>query len=93
MIDYSRRSFLKFSLGSAVAISLPINLSSSATIKKEVIEHSYAFTEKAMAYSFSTQELISSYLAFGGIWIADLLSALIIFISVICSILIAAIAL
>ena len=93
MIDYSGRSFLKFSLGGAIAVSLPVVISSAAFVKEEVIEHSHVFTEKALSYSFTTQDFVSSYLAYGGIWIVDLLSALMIFITVICSILVAAIAL
>lgn len=92
MIDISRRNFLKLSIGGAVVISLPITIASSVIIKEEVLEYSYSFGEKAMSYSFSAQELINSYLAYGGIWIADLLSALLLFITVICSILVTALA-
>ena len=94
MIDYSRRNFLKLSLGSAIAVSMPLTLTvtGSKLITEEVIEHSYSFGQKALAYSFTTQELMTSYLAFGGIWIVDLLSALLIFMTLICSVILAAIA-
>ncbi len=92
MIDYSRRNFLKLSLGSAIAVSLPVTLTSSRLLKQEAIEYSYTFGEKAMSYSFTTQELLTSYLAYGGIWIADLLSTFLQFITVICSIIVTAIA-
>jgi len=92
MIDHSRRNFLKLSLGSAIAVSMPLTLTASKLIKEEVIEHSYSFGQKALAYSFTTQELMTSYLAFGGIWVVDLLSALLIFMTLICSVILAAIA-
>ncbi len=92
MIDYYRRNFLKLSLRSAIAVSLPVTLTSSRLLKQEAIEYSYTFGQKAMSYSFTTQELLTSYLAYGGIWIADLLSAFLQFITVICSIIVTAIA-
>ena len=92
MPNLSRRNFLKVALGSAIVISTPFTLTNPKIVKEEVIEHSYSFGQKALAYSFTTQELMTSYLAFGGIWIVDLLSALLIFMTLICSVILAAIA-
>ena len=91
MVNHSRRDFLKASLGGAIAVSIPLTLSSSKLIREEVIDYSYSFGQKALSYSLSTQELLTTYLAVGGIWIADLLLALMMFVTLICSVIVAAI--
>ena len=91
MINHSRRDFLKASIVGAISVSIPLTLSSSKLIREEAIDYSYSFGQKALSYSFSTQELLSTYLAVGGIWIAELLLALMMFVTLICSVIAAAI--
>ena len=91
MINHSRRDFLRVSIGGAIALSMPFTLSSSKVVREEVIDYSYSFGQKALSYSFSAQEFLSTYLAVGGIWIADLLLALMMFATLICSVITAAI--
>ena len=91
MPNLSRRNFLKVALGSAIVISTPFTLTNPKIVKEEVIYSSYTFGQKALAYGLSTGEIISSYLAIGGIWIADVLLALLAFMVLICSVIVTAI--
>ena len=91
MINHSRRNFLKASLVSTLAVSVPFTLTNSKIIKEEVIDYSFTVGQKALAYGLSTSEIISSYLAISGIWIADVLFALMAFIVFICSIIVSVI--
>jgi hypothetical protein len=78
-----RRKFLKLSAGAALALALPINFAINSELSQEVIQFAQKWSETALFYSFSTQELILSYLVMAGMWSVDALSAIIIFITTI----------
>ena len=76
-----RREFLKLSAGSALVLALPINFAIKSELSQEVIQFSQKWSETALSYSFSTQELILSYLVMAGMWSVDALAAIIMFIT------------
>ena len=78
-----RRKFLKLSAGTALALALPINLAINSELSQEVIQFAQKWSETALSYSFSTQELILSYLVMAGMWSVDALAAIIMFITTI----------
>ena len=79
----NRREFLKLSAGSALALALPINFAINSELSQEVIQFAQKWGETALSYSFSTQELILSYLVMAGMWSVDALAAIIMFITTI----------
>ena len=78
-----RREFLKLSAGAALALALPINLAINSELSQEVIQFTQKWSETALSYSFSSQELILSYLVMAGMWSVDALAAIIMFITTI----------
>ena len=78
-----RRDFLKLTTGAALALALPINLAINSELSQEVIQFAQKWSETALSYSFSTQELILSYLVMAGMWSVDALAAIIMFITTI----------
>ena len=78
-----RRKFLKLSAGTALALALPINFAINSELSQEVIQFAQKWSETALSYSFSTQELILSYLVMAGVWSVDALAAIIMFITTI----------
>ena len=79
----NRREFLKLSAGSALVLALPINFAIKSELSQEVIQFAQKWGETALSYSFSTQELILSYLVMAGMWSVDALAAIIMFITTI----------
>ena len=75
-----RRKFLKLSAGSVLALALPINFVIKSELSQEVINFAQKWGETTLSYSFSTQELILSYLVMAGIGSIDALAAIIMFI-------------
>jgi uncharacterized membrane protein YkgB len=78
-----RRDFLKLTTGAALALALPINLAINSELSQEVIQFTQKWSDTALSYSFSTQELILSYLVMAGMWSVDALAAIIMFITTI----------
>ena len=78
-----RREFLKLTTGAVLVLALPINLSINSELSQEVIQFTQKWSETALSYSFSTQELILSYLVMAGMWSVDALAAIIKFITTI----------
>jgi len=78
-----RRDFLKLTTGAALALALPINLAINSELSQEVIQFTQKWSETALSYSFSSQELILSYLVMAGMWSVDALAAIIMFITTI----------
>ena len=78
-----RREFLKLTTGAVLVLALPINLSINSELSQEVIQFTQKWSETALSYSFSTQELILSYLVMAGMWSVDALAAIIMFITTI----------
>ena len=78
-----RREFLKLTTGAALALALPINLAINSKLSQEVIQFTQKWSETALSYSFSSQELILSYLVMAGMWSVDALAAIIMFITTI----------
>ena len=78
-----RRDFLKLTTGAALALALPINLAVNSELSQEVIQFTQKWSDTALSYSFSTQELILSYLIMAGMWSVDALAAIIMFITTI----------
>jgi len=78
-----RRNFLKLTAGAALALALPINLAIHSELSQEVIQFTQKWSETALSYSFSSQELILSYLVMAGMWSVDALAAIIMFITTI----------
>ena len=78
-----RRDFLKLTTGAALALALPINLAVNSELSQEVIQFTQKWSDTALSYSFSTQELILSYLVMAGMWSVDALAAIIMFITTI----------
>ena len=78
-----RRKFLKLSAGTALALALPINFAINSELSQEVIQFAQKWGDTALSYSFSTQELILSYLVMAGMWSVDALAAIIMFITTI----------
>ena len=79
----NRREFLKLSAGSALVLALPINFAIKSELSQEVIQFAQKWSETALSYGFSTQELILSYLVMAGMWSVDALAAIIMFITTI----------
>jgi hypothetical protein len=73
----------KLSAGAALALALPINFAINSELSQEVIQFAQKWSETALSYSFSTQELILSYLVMAGMWSVDALAAISIFITTI----------
>jgi len=78
-----RRNFLKLTAGAALILALPINLAINSELSQEVIQFTQKWSETALSYSFSSQELILSYLVMAGMWSVDALAAIIMFITTI----------
>ena len=78
-----RRDFLKLTTGAALALALPINLAVNSELSQEVIQFTQKWSDTALSYSFSSQELILSYLVMAGMWSVDALAAIIMFITTI----------
>jgi len=78
-----RRNFLKLTAGAALTLALPINLAINSELSQEVIQFTQKWSETALSYSFSSQELILSYLVMAGMWSVDALAAIIMFITTI----------
>ena len=78
-----RRDFLKLTTGAALALALPINFAINSELSQEVIQFTQKWSETALSYSFSSQELILSYLVMAGMWSVDALAAIIMFITTI----------
>ena len=76
-----RREFLKLTTGAVLVLALPINLSINSELSQEVIQFAQKWSETALSYSFSTQELILSFLVMAGMWSVDTLAALIMLIT------------
>jgi len=85
-----RREFLKLSAGAALALALPINLAINSELSQEVIQFTQKWSETALSYSFSTQELILSYLVMAGMWSVDVLACLIMLITTLSVIIVSA---
>ena len=86
----NRREFLKLSAGSALVLALPINFAIKSELSQEVIQFSQKWSETALSYSFSTQELILSYLVMAGMWSVDVLACLIMLITTLSVIIVSA---
>ena len=76
-----RREFLKLTTGAVLVLALPINLAINSELSQEVIQFTQKWSETALSYSFSTQELILSFLVMAGMWSVDTLAALIMLIT------------
>ena len=85
-----RRKFLKLSAGAALALALPINFAINSELSQEVIQFAQKWSETALSYSFSTQELILSYLVMAGMWSVDVLACLIMLITTLSVIIVSA---
>ena len=85
-----RREFLKLTTGAALALALPINLAINSELSQEVIQFTQKWSETALSYSFSSQELILSYLVMAGMWSVDALAAIIMFVITLSAIIVTA---
>jgi len=84
MINLSRRSFIKLSLGSAAILAVPISLTSKTILSSDFTEKASFYSNKAFSYSMTAQDAFINYLALSGLWAVDFLAALLAFISTIC---------
>ncbi len=85
-----RRDFLKFSAGTALALAIPISFAFKSELSQEVIDFTQKWSDTALSYSFSAQELILSYLVMAGMWSVDALAAIIMLITTLSTIIVAA---
>ena len=85
-----RRDFLKISAGTALALAIPISFAFKSELSQEVIDFTQKWSDTALSYSFSAQELILSYLVMAGMWSVDALAAIIMLITTLSTIIVAA---